>query len=109
MNFLRLPALVAALLLLPMGVAPVQAAGKVHHVAIEGMKFVPGRLEVAAGDTVVWTNKDIVPHTVTAQGAKVESGEIGPDKSWKFVARKKGEIPYICRLHPVMHGTLVVK
>jgi len=25
------------------------------------------------------------------------------------VARRKGEIPYICRLHPVMHGALIVK
>ena len=85
------------------------AAGKTHAVRIEGMKFVPERIEVAAGDTVVWTNKDLVPHTVTASGAKVESGEIAPNKSWRFVAKKKGEMPYICRLHPVMKGVLVVR
>ena len=85
------------------------AAGKTHAVRIEGMKFVPERLEVAAGDTVVWTNKDIVPHTVTAQQAKIESGELQTGKSFKLVARKPGEIDYICRLHPVMKGTVVVK
>ena len=85
------------------------AAGKTHAVRIEGMKFNPERLEVAAGDTVVWTNKDLVPHTVTAGAAKVESGELAPSKSWRFVAKKKGEMPYICRLHPVMKGVLVVK
>ena len=85
------------------------AAGKTHTVRIEGMKFVPERLEVAAGDTVVWTNKDVVPHTVTASGAKVESGEIAPNRGWRFVAKKKGEMPYICRLHPVMKGLLLVK
>jgi len=73
------------------------------------MKFVPERVEVAAGDTIVWTNKDIVPHSVTAAEAKVESGELQTGKSFKLVARKKGEMSYICRLHPVMHGVVVVK
>ena len=85
------------------------AAGKTHTVRIEGMKFVPERLEVAQGDTVRWTNADFVPHTVTAAKAGVESGDLAQGKSWKFVARKKGEMPYICRLHPVMKGVLVVK
>ena len=101
----------AALLAISLAVLPAAAlaAGKTHEVRIEGMKFDPERLEVAAGDTVVWTNRDVVPHTVTAGGAKVESGEIAPNKSWRFVAKKKGEMPYLCRLHPVMKGLLLVK
>jgi plastocyanin len=51
----------------------------------------------------------VVPHTVTASPAHVESGEIPPNKSWRFVARKKGEMPYTCRIHPTMKGVLVVK
>jgi plastocyanin len=73
------------------------------------MKFVPERLEVAAGDRITWTNRDIVPHTVTARAAGIESGELAQGKSWTYVARMKGEIAYICRLHPVMHGRLIVK
>ncbi len=84
-------------------------AGKSHTVHIEGMKFVPERLEVAPGDTVVWTNKDFLPHTVTSKKAGIESGELAQDQSWKLVARRKGEIDYICRLHPVMKGVLLVK
>jgi plastocyanin len=85
------------------------AAGKTHAVRIEGMKFIPERLEVAAGDTVRWTNADFVPHSVTASAAGVESGDLAQGKSWRFVARKKGEMHYICRLHPVMKAVLVVK
>jgi len=85
------------------------AAGTTHAVRIEGMKFIPERLEVAAGDTVVWTNKDFLPHSITAPEGRVESGDLAPDKSWRFTARKKGEMHYICRLHPVMKGMLVVK
>lgn len=89
--------------------ATVLAAGRTHEVRIEGMKFVPERLEVAPGDTVVWTNKDFLPHSVTAGEAKVESGDLAPGKTFRFVARRKGEMSYICRLHPVMKGVVVVK
>ena len=89
--------------------AGAHAAGTTHAVRIEGMKFIPEHLEVATGDTVVWTNKDFLPHSVTAREARVESGDLAPNKSWRFIARKKGEMHYICRLHPVMKGVLVVK
>jgi plastocyanin len=88
--------------------AQLTAAGKAHQVAIEGMKFVPERLEVAPGDTITWTNRDLVPHTVTS-GTAIESGTIDANKRWQYVARKKGEIDYICRFHPGMRGKLVVK
>ena len=71
------------------------------------MKFVPERLEVALGQTITWTNRDFVPHTVTAPG--IESGDLAEGKSWSMVANEKGEIAYICRLHPVMKGVVVVK
>ena len=73
------------------------------------MKFVPERLEVAAGDRITWTNRDFVPHSVTAKESLIESGDLPQGRSWTYVARKPGEIPYICRLHPVMHGVLIVK
>ena len=71
------------------------------------MKFIPERVEVAVGETVTFTNRDFVPHTVTAPG--IESGDLAEGKSWSLVAKEKGEMAYICRLHPVMKGVLVVK
>lgn len=71
------------------------------------MKFIPERLEVAVGDRVTWTNRDFLPHTVTAKG--IESGELAEGKTFTYVPKRRGEIAYICRLHPVMHGTIVVK
>ena len=73
------------------------------------MKFVPERLEVAAGERITFTNADFVPHSVTAKDRGIESGDLGQGKSWTYVAKTKGEIAYICRLHPVMHAVLVVK
>jgi plastocyanin len=81
-------------------------------VVIENMKFVPERLEVAAGDRITWVNRDFLPHTVTAKEAKVESGELAQNAKWTWTAKapggKAGEIAYICRLHPVMKGTIVI-
>jgi plastocyanin len=73
------------------------------------MKFVPERLEVAAGDRITWTNRDLVPHSVTAKAARIESGDLGQDKSWSYVAKKPGEVAYICRLHPMMRAVLIVR
>ena len=73
------------------------------------MKFVPERLEVAAGDRVTWVNRDFLPHSVTAKEAGVESGDLAENARWTWTATKKGEMAYICRLHPVMKGTIVVK
>jgi plastocyanin len=73
------------------------------------MKFIPDRLEVAVGDRITWTNKDFLPHTVTAQSPRIESGELKQDQSFSYVVKRPGEIAYICRLHPVMKGLVVAK
>jgi plastocyanin len=85
------------------------AEPKSHTVVIEGMQFSPPTLEVHASDTVVWVNKDIVPHNVTAMDHQFASKQMAPNTSWTFKAVKKGTFPYICTLHPTMKGSLVVK
>jgi plastocyanin len=90
------------------GAAAVKKA-TVHTVIIEGMNYVPATLTVAKGDIVVWINKDLFPHTVTAANGRFDSHEIKADKSWKTVAEKAGEFGYLCTFHPTMKGTLVVK
>ncbi|HEX4797804.1 MAG TPA: cupredoxin family copper-binding protein [Burkholderiales bacterium] len=85
------------------------AAGAAHAARIEGMKFEPERLEVTVGDTITWTNRDVVPHTVTGAGRSLESGTIAPGGKWTYRVRAKGEIAYVCRFHPMMKGVLVAK
>ena len=87
-------------------------APRVHTVTIKGMNFAPATLEVSNGETVVWVNDDLVPHTATAivDGATVfDSGVFPPNASWRYVASKSGTIPYVCLLHPTMKGTLIVR
>lgn len=89
--------------------APPSAAGaETRTVAIEGMQFAPAVLTVRHGTTIVWENRDLVPHTATAPGA-FDSGPIAAGTTWRFVAAKPGRYEVVCTLHPTMKATLVVE
>jgi plastocyanin len=89
--------------------AAVDTKPRVHTVLIEGMRFQPEGLTVAAGDTVVWINKDMVPHTATSAAAGFDSLEIAPGKSWTHAVATTGEFDYTCTYHPLMKAVLRVK
>jgi plastocyanin len=103
-------AVALGLLVCSRGVAASEPSkAKTHTVAIEGMRFQPDRLTVAHGDTVVWVNNDLVPHTATSKAGGFDSQIIQAGKTWKFTAGKKGEFPYVCLFHPTMKAMLEVK
>jgi plastocyanin len=82
---------------------------KTHAVTMENMRFQPESLTVARGDTVVWVNKDLVPHTATSKAGGFDSQAIQAEKSWRFTVRKKGDFAYVCTFHPTMTATLRVR
>ena len=82
---------------------------KTHTVTMENMRFQPQSLTVAPGDTVVWVNKDLVPHTATSRDGVFDSKAIQAQTTWSFTARQKGEFAYICAFHPTMTATLLVR
>lgn len=84
-------------------------APRIHTVLIEGMRYQPEGLAVAAGDTVVWINRDMVPHTATSASGHFDSNEISPGKSWTHTVRATGEFNYICTYHPLMKAILRVR
>ena len=81
----------------------------VHTVTIDGFAFKPPSIVVRQGDTIEWRNDDPVPHTATATDAGLDSGEIAAGGRYRFVARKKGRFAYLCTLHPIMKGELIVE
>jgi plastocyanin len=108
-----LVSLVAALGLAMVALGPDAAAGAAtpvtHTVTIDGATFAPADLTVTIGDAIVWANKDPYPHTATSKTAGIDSQAIASGKSWKYTAKKKGDFPYICAIHPSMRGTLHVR
>jgi plastocyanin len=82
---------------------------RTHTITMEKMRFQPQSLTVASGDTIVWVNKDLVPHTATSQAGGFDSQVIPADKSWRFTPRARGEFAYICVFHPTMTATLNIR
>jgi plastocyanin len=80
-----------------------------HEVVIRQMKYQPADLTVHVGDTVVWKNDDIFPHTVSAADQSFDSGTIQPGASWTYVAKTAGVHAYNCKPHPNMKAKLVVQ
>ena len=83
-----------------------QRKAKTHTITIEGMRFQPEVLTVERGDTIVWVNKDLFPHTVTAWSGPFDSGDIATGKSWSYTVKAEGLFGYFCTYHPTMKGTL---
>jgi plastocyanin len=83
-------------------------SAQTHAILIQQMKFAPAELTLNEGDTVTWINRDIVDHNVTEEINKSwTSGILTAEKSWSMVVMKSAD--YMCTLHPVMKGRIVVK
>jgi plastocyanin len=80
-----------------------------RSVVIENMQFTPAMLQVRRGERIVWTNQDLVPHTVTARDGSFDSHAIAPGASWSLVATHAGAVDYACLYHPAMAAHLVVR
>jgi plastocyanin len=84
-------------------------APRTHTVVIEGMRFRPDTLTINAGDSVIWVNRDIVPHSATSAAASFDSGVIAADQEWRLTIEHRGDFEYICSFHPTMKATLHVR
>ena len=83
------------------------APPRTHTIRIKDSDFGPHRLQVAVGDTVIWVNEDIVPHTASAQPVFNSKG-IEPHHSWVWVAKRPGAFQYACLFHPTMKAEVTV-
>ena len=75
-------------------------------VEIANFTYSPSRLDASPGDTVTWINRDIVPHTASADDGAWDSGRIDPGESRSVVLPAIFERGYYCRYHPAMRAGL---
>jgi plastocyanin len=68
----------------------------------------PPRLDVIAGDTVIWTNTSVREHTVTADDASFDSGRFGTLRKFSRQFDAVGSFAYHCVLHPGIRGRVDV-
>lgn len=79
----------------------------------QALNYVPASVTVANGGTVVWTNNDPVPHTVTSTNvpsgaSSFDSGNMNANATFSHKFTVAGTYQYVCSYHPWMHGTVVV-
>ncbi len=79
-----------------------------NHVNIDSFAFVPLTLTVPAGTTVTWTNHDEEPHNVVAGDGSFRSPGMATGATYSHTFATAGKFDYVCSIHPMMRGTVVV-
>ena len=80
-----------------------------HVVQIQDFAFHPSHITVTQGDTVVWTNRDFVPHFVSLADGKWKSDLLEENQTWKLVVAESGFFHYVCIFHPEMSGEVMAQ
>ena len=80
-----------------------------NEVIVENFSFQPGTIEVKAGTTVTWVNRDDVPHTVYENNKTFKSAALDTDAKFSYKFNSAGTYSYFCSLHPRMTGQVIVK
>ena len=75
-------------------------------VAIADFVYDPPDLTVVPGTTLVWTNADATPHTVT--GGFGDSNTMAEGAIYRHTFNAPGVFPYICQFHPNMAASVTV-
>jgi plastocyanin len=81
-------------------------------VSIEDLSFVPAQLSVTVGTTVVFVNRDRLPHSVVGMLGEREKfrsdGQLDQDESFAVVLDEPGLIEISCGIHSRMRARLIV-
>jgi len=89
------------------------ATGQNAHVQpeikVDNFTFSPETLTVPANSTVIWTNKDDVPHVIASTDGLFRSKGLDTDDHYSFKFTKPGTYNYFCAIHPKMTGKIVVQ
>ena len=80
-----------------------------YNINIENFSFSKNSISIKKGDTVVWTNKDSAPHTVTGMNGGINSGTLGLGQSYSYTFTTAGTWSYLCHFHPSMTGKIIVQ
>jgi plastocyanin len=85
---------------------PAVAAGT--EVNIDNFAFTPKDVTVKAGTTIVFRNRDDIPHSVVGTKGEFHSKALDTDDTFEFTFAKAGNYAYSCGLHPQMQGRIIV-
>jgi plastocyanin len=96
-----------ALVLASAGFAGVKPA--TLSIDISRFAFEPKEVTIAPGTTIIWTNHDESPHTVTSQHKTFSSRALDTDDTYEYTFNREGDFDYYCAVHPFMNGVVHVR
>jgi plastocyanin len=79
------------------------------EIKIDNFSFSPAELRVPVGTTVVWTNRDDIPHTVVSTDKVFKSKVLDTDEKYSFTFGTAGTYAFFCSIHPKMTGKVIVQ
>jgi plastocyanin len=91
-------------------IGPPAPAGSIIEAEVSRFSYAPEAIRVEAGSTVVWTNGDDTPHTITfTDDAGGSTGRL-PESGDAVLAAfdQPGTYGYFCSLHNHMAGVVIV-
>lgn len=107
----------AVMILVVLGLAlALGASAATSNVDLKDIKFKPANVTITVGDTVKWTNKEDVPHSVTSKPSQAESFDSNPtctgatgcmaqNDTFTKQFTHVGTFSYYCRVHGAPSGT----
>lgn len=78
-------------------------------VEIRNFAFEPGNLEIPAGATVTWVNRDAAPHDATADDKSWKTETLDRGERGSVTFDRPGEYFYYCSIHPSMQARVLVR
>lgn len=84
----------------------------IHFVSMIGMKFVPNKIEIKAGETIRWVNESNDAHNVI-ENNKLFKSEMLQNRNdvYEYTFTEPGTYKYYCKPHRIMgmKGIVIVK
>ncbi len=80
-----------------------------NEVFMRAIAFDPAEITIGVGESVTWTNRDLLPHTATSGnpgdadlGATFRSSLLFQGGTLTHTFNEAGEFIYFCEVHPLM-------
>ena len=78
------------------------------NIGIDNFTFNPATVNIAVGQSIKWTNRDDIPHTVVENNKLFKSAVLDTNDTFTHTFDKPGTVDYYCSIHPHMTGKVVV-
>ena len=81
------------------------------NVSISDFAFSPQVINIRKGDSIIWTNQDLAPHTITSDSSsafKFSSSNLNTGEKYQLTFDSAGTFGYYCAVHPSMKAQVIV-